>query len=127
MADVLLALSIPFTFCAAGVYAVCDGWWRRRRPAQAAPYPAPCTHAAARAAEREMLVAAAEVVDAAHARFAGLYDAHGDAGGIPAGTDAMAVPCGADAERVTAAAGSSAGHGPSSPAPARTPKRPPAR
>ncbi|MFE7774425.1 hypothetical protein ACFU5O_11060 [Streptomyces sp. NPDC057445] len=75
MGDVLLALCIPLTVCAGGIYAVCESWWRRGRPATPPPY----SHAAARLAEREMLVAAEEVVAEAYARLAAFYEeaAHG--------------------------------------------------
>ncbi|MFE3328641.1 hypothetical protein [Streptomyces sp. NPDC059176] len=131
MADVLLVLCIPLTVCAGGVYAVCESWWRRRRPARTSPYPARCTHAAARAAEREMLVEAADIVQGAYARFAGLYDADGPqqarrAAGAAGSTNTAASRGCRDADRVTSPAGSSAGHGPSSPAPDGTPERPPA-
>ncbi|MCX4512499.1 hypothetical protein OHA27_19770 [Streptomyces sp. NBC_01619] len=91
MGDVLLVLCIPLTVCASGVYAVCDSWWRRRRRVAAPssharpglrpdawpyayPYAHTGAHAGARRAEREMLVAAEEIVDEAYARLAGLYD-----------------------------------------------------
>ncbi|MGW2562283.1 hypothetical protein ACWCXB_24100 [Streptomyces sp. NPDC001514] len=78
MGDVLLALCIPLMVCASGIYAVCESWWRRRRPASPplslSPWPSPYTHAAARRAKREMLAAAEEIVEEAYARLAGLYD-----------------------------------------------------
>ncbi|MGW1888427.1 hypothetical protein [Streptomyces sp. NPDC001970] len=70
MGDVLLALCIPLMVCASGIYAVCESWWRRRHPAPPSPY----AHAAARLAEREMLMAAEEIVEEAYARLAGLYE-----------------------------------------------------
>ncbi|MEI5006878.1 hypothetical protein RB196_05670 [Streptomyces sp. PmtA] len=103
MADVLLALCIPLTLCASGLYAVGDSWWRRRRRGAVQPrhlYPGVCSyvyayehpraHAGARLAEREMITAAEEIVDEAYARLAWLYDgacpgpdagANGDSGG----------------------------------------------
>ncbi|WP_385620879.1 hypothetical protein PXH67_19545 [Streptomyces sp. P8-A8] len=72
MGDTLLALSIPVLVFACGIYAACESWWRRRRPAP------PCTgrpgHRAARQAESEMLVDAEAVVDTAFAGLDGLYD-----------------------------------------------------
>ncbi|MER6999958.1 hypothetical protein [Streptomyces sp. NPDC000410] len=68
-------MSISLTVCAGGVYAVCESWWRRRRrpvPERPSPY----LYAAARLAERDMLAAAEEIVDAAYARLAGLYEMH---------------------------------------------------
>ncbi|MGW7365073.1 hypothetical protein ACWGI8_16955 [Streptomyces sp. NPDC054841] len=134
MGDVLLALCIPLTVCASGIYAVCESWWRRRRPAPPSPLPlpfpsrfpptslspspspSPYAHAGARLAEREMLVAAEEIVAEAYARLANLYD------------DRCA---GAYDHECTAAyggisAGSTPDHDPSSPAPARTGTHPPA-
>ncbi|MFE5194302.1 hypothetical protein ACFVAQ_05420 [Streptomyces sp. NPDC057651] len=34
MRDIVLALAVPLLICASGIYAACDGWWRRRHPAQ---------------------------------------------------------------------------------------------
>ncbi|MER7814312.1 hypothetical protein [Streptomyces sp. NPDC096153] len=137
MADVLLALCIPLTLCASGLYAVCDSWWRRRGRGAVRPrhlYPGVCSyvyayehpraHAGARLAEREMLTAAEEIVDEAYARLAWLYDgacpgpeagANGDTG-ADSGAEPSADPVSAD---------STADHGPSRPAPARTVTRPP--
>lgn len=59
MRDIVLALAVPLLICASGVYAACDGWWRRRRPA-----PAPHSHAGRRlAAERTVADAEAIVAD----------------------------------------------------------------
>ncbi|MER7883948.1 hypothetical protein ABTY35_14140 [Streptomyces fimicarius] len=71
MGDVLLALSIPVLVFGGGIYAACDCWWRRRHPAPPSPY----THRAARLAEQDMLVLAADIVDDAYAALGPLYDA----------------------------------------------------
>ncbi|MFD7443786.1 hypothetical protein [Streptomyces sp. NPDC059909] len=141
MGDVLLALCIPLMVCASGIYAVCESWWRRRRRATAppwsswsspSPWQSPYAHAGARRAEREMLMAAEEIVEEAYARLAGLYEGGcaGAYGGCACGADAVE---GADGEadgRVgrggCVSAGSTADRGPSSPAAARTGTRPPA-
>ncbi|MFF0336461.1 hypothetical protein ACFYUM_28215 [Streptomyces fimicarius] len=94
MGDVLLALSIPVLVFGGGIYAACDCWWRRRHPAPPSPY----THRAARLAEQDMLVLAADIVDDAYAALGPLYDA-------PATT-----PC---------PAGPAAGLSPRSPRPSR--------
>ncbi|MCZ7458707.1 hypothetical protein [Streptomyces sp. WMMC940] len=132
MGDVLLALCIPLTLCASGLYAVCDSWWRRRRRGVAPRhlYPGVCSyvyayehpraHAGARLAEREMLAAAEEIVDEAYTRLAWLYD--GTCTGAEGGTSADRSS-GAGAGRVSA--DSTADHGLSRPAPARTAARPP--
>ncbi|MFE0090915.1 hypothetical protein [Streptomyces sp. NPDC058991] len=132
MGDVLLALCIPLTLCASGVYAVCDSWWRRRRRAVTPRhlYPGVCSyvyayehpraHAGARLAEREMLAAAEEIVDDAYTRLAWLYD--GTCTGAQGGTGAD-PSSGAGTGRVSA--DPTADHGPSRPAPARTVTRPP--
>ncbi|WP_432074839.1 hypothetical protein [Streptomyces wuyuanensis] len=132
MGDVLLSLCIPLTLCASGLYAVCDSWWRRRRrgvvPRHLYPgvcsyvyaYEHPRAHAGARLAEREMLAAAEEIVDEAYARLAWLYDGAGAGANGDTATDASA---GTGAGRVSS--DSTADHGPSRPAPARTVVRPP--
>ncbi|MFC9611548.1 hypothetical protein [Streptomyces sp. NPDC056938] len=33
MRDIVLALAAPLLICPCGIYAACDGWWRRRHPA----------------------------------------------------------------------------------------------
>ncbi|MFD4024839.1 hypothetical protein ACFWRV_15185 [Streptomyces sp. NPDC058576] len=71
MGDVLLALSIPVLVFGGGIYAACDCWWRRGHPAPPSPY----THRAARLAEQDMLLLAAEIVDDAYADLGPLYDA----------------------------------------------------
>ncbi|MFI1225523.1 MULTISPECIES: hypothetical protein [unclassified Streptomyces] len=71
MGDVLLALSIPVLVFGGGIYAACDCWWRRRRPAPPSPY----THRAARLAEQDMLLLAEGIVDGAYAALGPLYDA----------------------------------------------------
>ncbi|MFE6982926.1 hypothetical protein [Streptomyces griseus] len=71
MGDVLLALSIPVLVFGGGIYAACDCWWRRRHPAPPSPY----THRAARLAEQDMLVLAADIVEDAYAALGPLYDA----------------------------------------------------
>ncbi|MGV9524023.1 hypothetical protein ACWDRS_28000 [Streptomyces griseus] len=81
MGDVLLALSIPVLVFGGGIYAACDCWWRRRHPAPPSPY----THRAARLAEQDMLVLAADIVDDAYAALGPLYDA-------PATTPCPAAP-----------------------------------
>ncbi|MFG2559911.1 hypothetical protein [Streptomyces sp. NPDC048496] len=73
MGDTLLALSIPLLVFAAGIYAGCESWWRRRHPEPPSPY----THQAARLAEREMTEAAREIVDEAYATLGALYGAAG--------------------------------------------------
>ncbi|MFD7612019.1 hypothetical protein [Streptomyces sp. NPDC059828] len=98
MSDLLLVLCIPLTVCASGIYAVCDSWWRRRHPAPPSPY----THAAARLAEREMLVDAEEIVTDAYTRLAPLY----------AGSQAEAASSRAASEDVVSGRGSTAGHAP---------------
>ncbi|MFJ5196623.1 hypothetical protein ACIQCQ_31640 [Streptomyces sp. NPDC088394] len=72
MGDALLALSIPVLVFACGIYAACESWWRRRRPAP--PRPGRPGHRAARQAESAMLVDAEDVVDTAFAGLDGLYD-----------------------------------------------------
>ncbi|WP_371099351.1 hypothetical protein [Streptomyces sanglieri] len=72
MGDALLALSIPVLVFACGIYAACESWWRRRRPAP--PCPGRPGHGAARQAESAMLVDAEDVVDTAFAGLDGLYD-----------------------------------------------------
>ncbi|WP_234042410.1 hypothetical protein [Streptomyces marianii] len=110
MGDVLLALCIPLTLCASGLYAVCDSWWRRRGRGVAPRhlYPGVCSyvyayehpraHAGARLAEREMLAAAEEIVDEAYSRLAWLYDGTctGAEGGMSAapGSDPRPAPAG---------------------------------
>ncbi|UNM10626.1 hypothetical protein J4032_03105 [Streptomyces formicae] len=124
MGDVLLALSIPLTVCASGIYALCDSWWRRvrrtspsshssshsssqspSRPSSPSPYAHAGArgqaHAAARLDEHAMLAEAQEIVDEAYERLAGLY------GDVPV------------------SAGSTADHDPSSRADVRTRTRPP--
>ncbi|AWI30330.1 hypothetical protein [Streptomyces tirandamycinicus] len=151
MGDVLLALCIPLTLCASGLYAVCDSWWRRRRgvvPRHLYPgvcsyvyaYEHPRAHAGARLAEREMLTAAEDIVDEAYARLAWLYDGTctgpgaatgaktGTGPGLATGTGPGAgagTRTGAEAGRV--GADSTADPDPSLPAPARTVTRPPER
>ncbi|MEU2259345.1 hypothetical protein ABZ557_03505 [Streptomyces sp. NPDC019645] len=139
MADVLLALCIPLTLCASGLYAVCDSWWRRRRRGAVQPrhlYPGVCSyvyayehpraHAGARLAEREMLTAAEEIVDTAYAKLAWLYDGAcpGPDAGANGETDADAG-AGAEPSADRLSADSTADHGPSRPASARTVTRPP--
>ncbi|MER5275969.1 hypothetical protein ABT025_09435 [Streptomyces sp. NPDC002809] len=70
MGDTLLALSIPVLVFASGIYAACEGWWRRRHPAPPSPY----THQAARLAERAMLVDAERIVDGSYEALGTLYD-----------------------------------------------------
>lgn len=120
MGDVLLALSIPLTVCASGIYALCDSWWRRARRASPSPRSSSqspsqsslrspsahaCArgqaHAAARLDEDAMLAEAQEIVDEAYKRLAGLY------GDVPV------------------SAGSTVDHAPSSRADVRTRMRPP--
>ncbi|MFD0626633.1 hypothetical protein ACFQ2K_31985 [Streptomyces sanglieri] len=72
MGDALLALSIPVLVFACGIYAACESWWRRRRPAPRCP--GRPGHRAARQAESAMLVDAEDVVDTAFAGLDGLYD-----------------------------------------------------
>ncbi|NEB42645.1 hypothetical protein [Streptomyces sp. SID14515] len=81
MGDVLLALSIPVLVFGGGIYAACDCWWRRGHPAPPSPY----THRAARLAEQDMLVLAADIVDDAYAALGPLYEA-------PAATPCPAGP-----------------------------------
>ncbi|MDV9202680.1 hypothetical protein R6M67_46860, partial [Streptomyces sp. Wh19] len=71
MGDALLALSIPVLVFACGIYAACESWWRRRRPAPRCP--GRTGHRAARQAESAMLVDAEDVVDTAFAGLDGLY------------------------------------------------------
>ncbi|MEV4918456.1 hypothetical protein AB0K47_16760 [Streptomyces tirandamycinicus] len=139
MGDVLLALCIPLTLFASGLYAVCDSWWRRRRgvvPRHLYPgvcsyvyaYEHPRAHAGARLAEREMLTAAEDIVDEAYARLAWLYDGTGTGPGVATCTGPGAgagTRTGAGAGRV--GADSTADPDPSLPAPARTVTRPPER
>ncbi|GAA1219443.1 hypothetical protein GCM10009646_03020 [Streptomyces aureus] len=57
--DIVLALAAPLLICAGGIYAACDGWWRRRHPA-----PDPRSHAGRRiVAERAVADAEAIVAD----------------------------------------------------------------
>lgn len=72
MGDALLALSIPVLVFACGIYAACESWWRRRRPAP--PCPGRPGHRAARQAESAMLVDAEDVADTAFIGLDGLYD-----------------------------------------------------
>ncbi|MFE2731685.1 hypothetical protein [Streptomyces sp. NPDC059349] len=59
MRDIVLALAAPLLICAGGIYAACDGWWRRRHPA-----PDPRSHAGRRiVAERAVADAEAIVAD----------------------------------------------------------------
>ncbi|MGW6396676.1 hypothetical protein [Streptomyces sp. NPDC055134] len=58
MRDIVLALAVPLLICASGVYAACDGWWRRRHPAPAPHSPVGRRLAAERAvADAEAIVA----------------------------------------------------------------------
>ncbi|MFE6151701.1 hypothetical protein [Streptomyces sp. NPDC057889] len=59
MRDIVLALAAPLLICAGGIYAACDGWWRRWHPA-----PDPRSHAGRRiVAERAVADAEAIVAD----------------------------------------------------------------
>ncbi|MFE1484329.1 MULTISPECIES: hypothetical protein [Streptomyces griseus group] len=108
MGDVLLALSIPVLVFGGGIYAACDCWWRRRHPAPPSPY----THRAARLAEQDMLVLAADIVDDAYAALGPLYDA-------PATTPCPAGPA------TTGPAGPPAGFSPRPSRPDASPDRAP--
>ncbi|MGW8889415.1 hypothetical protein [Streptomyces sp. NPDC055749] len=88
MDDILLALSIPVLVFATGIYAACESWWRRRRPAPPSPY----THRAARLAEQAMLTRAEDIVDGAYETLAPLYDPPGVHMPVTAATDITAGP-----------------------------------
>ncbi|MFI0015226.1 hypothetical protein [Streptomyces griseus] len=116
MGDVLLALSIPVLVFGGGIYAACDCWWRRRHPAPPSPY----THRAARLAEQDMLVLAADIVDDAYAALGPLYDA-------PATTPCPAGPAttGPAGPATTGPAGPPAGFSPRPSRPDASPDRAP--